>query len=196
MTQPIQEPGPSTRTDSKLTWGTNQLFRRPAPISTQGLPYCWMRWVGSEAVPADTLFDPVSGPTPDVPYEEACVYDPTNLAGFDPDIASGCLSWSNAGEYYVWASVEWNGTSSTGQTLGAIISLGSFCSFSTNRVVNTIIADTINQNMQIPVDRMIVTLADDSVSVLVYHTVAAGNDLGAVWLHAVQISPIPGDCIT
>lgn len=34
VTQPIQEPGPSTRTDAKLTWGSNQLFRRPDPNTT------------------------------------------------------------------------------------------------------------------------------------------------------------------
>lgn len=44
MTQPIQEPGPTTRTDAKLTWGTNQLFRRPAPPQEEGGCACTIDW--------------------------------------------------------------------------------------------------------------------------------------------------------
>lgn len=192
MTQPIQEPGPSTRTDARATWATNQLFRRPAPISTEGLPYCWMRWVGSAAVTANTLYNPVS----DSPYEESFIYDPQNLADFDLDMTTGCVSWTNEGEYYVHATAEFTGTLITGN-LAIVVDLGSFCAFSTNRVTNMIVADTINENMQIPVSRFVVTIADDSISTRVYHTDPSGNDLGAVWVHVVQISPsIDGQIFT
>lgn len=41
MTQPIQEPGPSTRTDARLTWGSNQLFRRPS-LAGEMFETAWM----------------------------------------------------------------------------------------------------------------------------------------------------------
>ena len=38
MTQPIQEPS-TPRSISKLTWGENQLFRRPAPAGSDNRPW-------------------------------------------------------------------------------------------------------------------------------------------------------------
>ena len=149
-----------------------------------------MKWEGSEAVPANTLFNPATSPTPDVPYEESFIYDPDNTAGFSCDRDTGCIEWNFAGEYYVWASVTWNGTGSAGETLAGMIEYGSNCSFAVNRVYGTMTADSINQNGQIPIDRMIFTFADgnDTVRVRVYHTDAGGNDIGIVWIHVVQLN--------
>lgn len=47
MSVPIQEPGPTTRTDAKLTWGMNQLFRRPAPRLSGELPWIVLKDVGT-----------------------------------------------------------------------------------------------------------------------------------------------------
>lgn len=56
MTQPIQEPGSTTRTDAKLTWGSNQLFRRPPPsFRIWGVPDLILSG-GATIIPTDTLF--------------------------------------------------------------------------------------------------------------------------------------------
>lgn len=54
MTQPIQEPGPSTRTDAKAIWATNQLFRRPGPNSQEIPPYAFMIWDEGTSIAVDT----------------------------------------------------------------------------------------------------------------------------------------------
>jgi hypothetical protein len=147
-----------------------------------------MRWVGSEAVPADTLWNPATGPAVDVPYEEGYVYDPEGKAGFSLDLDGGIIDMSEPGQYFAWASAEWSGTGSAGETLACVLDFGASGSFSTNRVVGMIVADAVNQNMQIPVSRWIHTpFTDRSLKVDVYHTDAGGNDIGTVWFHVVQI---------
>lgn len=54
MTQPIQEPGTSTRTDAKSTWATNQLFRRPAPVSGGECDRAYMQAVDFQTIANNT----------------------------------------------------------------------------------------------------------------------------------------------
>lgn len=59
MTQPIQEPT-GARTDSRLTWGQNQLFRRPAP-PTGGTPSVFRanQWNNELTTPTSTDMEPI-----------------------------------------------------------------------------------------------------------------------------------------
>ena len=162
----------------------------PVPIEAGGsLPYAYMRWVDSQAVAANTIFNPATGPSPDVPYDESLIYDPDGLAGFQCDRDTGIIDASELGLYYIHAHAEWNGTGSAGETLGVIIDKGSSGTFSTNRVHNSITADAVNQNIGITVSRFyFLGFGSLSVRALVYHTDAGGNDIGTVWIYIVQIN--------
>lgn len=185
MTRPIYEPNPQRATAS-LDFGEQQLFRRPAPRGANGLPYCYMRWVGSGTTVTDTLFNV----TTDSDYEETFIYDPAGQANFSLDATSGCVGWQFPGEYFVSAGVQWNGTGSDTFNIGAVLDRGTSCSFSSDRTANVIVADNVNENMWIPVHRMYTDFNGNiTFRVLVYHGGAPANDIGAVWIHVVQMNP-------
>lgn len=78
MTQPIQEPGPSTRTDARATWATNQLFRRPPP--NQGEIWPWVTLVNAgQTLPTGTGFVPS--------YFQEAYWDPAITS--DPTVGGG-----------------------------------------------------------------------------------------------------------
>lgn len=65
MTQPIQEPGSTTRTDAKQVWATNQLYRRPSPRTTIPTTSAYLTeliWNGTGAsIPNDSWTNVVTG---------------------------------------------------------------------------------------------------------------------------------------
>lgn len=148
-----------------------------------------MSWNGPETIPANTLSNPATiGP---IPYDDGLIVDPDNLAGFGLDFDSGCVTHDEPGEYGIMAWVQFDGGSTAGSTLAGVLDFGQGCVFSTYRFVNTIISDSINDTMRIPLFRPEFDAGanHDSARILCYHNDAGGQDLNAAEIHIWQISP-------
>lgn len=150
------------------------------------LSYCYMRWVGTEAITVNTLTNPAD--TAD-DYEEGFIVD-NDGAGFSLDLGTGIIQWSNNGEYLIWGSAEFGGGTTVGSKLEVVIDMGNSGSFSTFRIGNSIIADAINEVFNIPVQWMEFDggAGHNSVRLLVDHNDAGGLSLARADLHVARLA--------
>lgn len=113
MTQPIQEPT-LQRTDARLTWGQNQLFRRPAPGSgAQGEnAYAAMWWPGGADIVDDSK-TPISEGNTGVCWAEGYIND-AGLAltpqPFSFDFCLGEIHFRSSGIYHAQFIANWADT--------------------------------------------------------------------------------------
>lgn len=110
MTRPIYEPS-LQRTDARLAYGTQQLFRRPAPSSAGGgqLPYAVMEYTCEVTIPDDTktlLNLAVTGCGWDDGYINQAGLDMTP-SPFSFDFNAGKIFFSSSGLYHAELMVNW-----------------------------------------------------------------------------------------
>lgn len=188
MTQPIQEPGSSTRTDAKLTWGTNQLFRRPAPESGEPNSFAWIDHGFVGPIPSGVM----TVLTVNDPFDEGAISDP-DLADYEIDLALGCISWNNPGEYWVKGHLLFDDTITPGTLLCAILHLGNGCNFTgATRHGNVNVADAVTQDWRIPVSCPIWdttgVVGFDSVRMQVYHNEGSDLNVSEAQLHVMRVT--------
>jgi hypothetical protein len=187
VTRPVYEPTPS-RWSAALDYGSQQLFRRPAPRTGAENSYAYLDWDASGNVTSGTLTNPTSIDD----YSEGFVSDPDN-AGFAVDLTSGCISWTTPGEYIAIGWVLWNDTFTAGKSVAAVIDQGNSCTFASSRVGNANVCDGIIEDWRIPVATPEFsfdppTLGFSSVRMLVYHNQGADRNLANVRLHVFQVA--------
>lgn len=112
MTRPIYEPS-LQRTDARLGYGNNQLFRRPSPtIGVGDIPFAVMEW-GAGADIADDTKTIVSFAGTGEYWDDGYINDPGLQMTTQPfafDMGAGTITFRSSGLYHAQFSVNWADT--------------------------------------------------------------------------------------
>jgi hypothetical protein len=170
--------------------GIDSLAKRPAPpVEGAANSYCYMDWNAGGAVTVNTIQSPI---TIGGDYEEGFISDP-DFASFSLDLATGIIEWNEPGQYFITGWAQFGGGATVGSKLEVLLTLGNNGSFSTFRIGNHIIADSINEVFRIPVSAPVFSFnpgvfGHDGVRLEVDHNDAGGQDLNSVHLQVFQIA--------